>query len=351
MSASSSRARANASKSVAGLRLTAKRTLVFVGLCLFVIVASVAGSVFVVRTFFKDEPTPTMDAAILQRLTNDQQALTTRIANTQQDVNNLKADHLSNEQLSALNQTADYTSQYALEQMIQDHMLARDVKTVGDQVRIVPFNTQLTVDYIPTPAALWKRYLDRQLTWGKDSSYWMLTMSRKQQDFSLQLHVSNRTNTQSSTLNCDTTNYTAREHQVAQLMLSFYQDADVCGHIEVGPALSGGIMSEEDPVTKVMKPVGVRPYIYYFTPRTLEPDRYDVYQPLAVVVLAREKDDDYWSPVVFEWSLSGPLRTRGNDYLTKEQFTTAQQDVKTWVKDFAKNAPLYSGFCGYGDCY
>ncbi len=339
MPSSSSHTRVGATKQATTSRLTAKRTLVFIGLCLFVIVASVAGSVFVIRRFFKEESTPMMDAAILQRLTNDQQALTNRLANAEQEMNTLKGQRLSNDQLSALNQTADYTSQIALDELIQGHMFARDVKTVGDQVRITPFNTQLTVDYVPTPAALWKRYPDRQLTWGKDNSYWMLTMSRKQQDFSLQLHISSPRDTQLSALSCDASNYTPREHRVAQLMLSLYQDADVCGHIEVGPALSGGDLSTV-----------VRPYIYYFTPRK-DGDGYAGYQPMAVVVVAREKDDEYWSPVVFEWSLSGPLKTRGGDSLTKGQFNVAQQDVKAWVKDFSQNAPLYTGFCGYGDCY
>ncbi len=112
-------------------------------------------------------------------------------------------------------------------------------------------------------------------------------------------------------------------------------------------------MTETDPETHKEIPVVVRAYI--FRPKKVQVSTYDgveeyrADQRLATVLIAREKG--YWDPSLIEWRLIGPLHSRYDGYLSATQFKRAQSHVTTMLKDLEKEAPLYSGFCGYGECY
>ena len=335
-----------------------KKMFLLAGLCACLFVAVLASTFFFTRSaLVAKEATRTVQTT---PVVSGQTDLSKRVDDLQNQLSKLatELDVLKNTFAANGGSQRNYVTEQANRELVQEHLFKTTTKQVEGFVRVTPFSGAFPLDYIPVSNAIWKANTEREFEWSEGSP-WMLRMTQPN-DFGYSIRVQRGPTLQNNadgSVEC-ATGTSEGLRAMASIFKGMYPDEDwskPCDVIEVSAPLKGGSVTETDEKTHKQVLVVMRAYI--FRPKkvrlydtTSEGKQYLADQPLASVLIGREKNL-YADPTLIEWSLIPPLRSRYDGYLSEKQFKKAQTDVNTMIKDMVKDAPLFSGSCGYGDCY
>jgi hypothetical protein len=326
-----------------------------VPLCLCVLLISVASSYLVMRSFLR---TNGISNTNIVAKPGDQKNLFDRVSDSEKRLNELTSQlqALKNTPLTTAPDRPDYVSQRAVEELVQEHLFETEVKRVGNVFQVTPFSNLATVDFIPVRASIWNAYPKRQFSWDQTVP-WQLRMSQTFSDgISLTLRTGGNEKLSEPVgpiVECDETKYSYRIRQVATFFKEMYPGDDwskPCERIQVSTPLKGNAPTEYDEKTGKTVPVPVRAYFFRPTLRRVSEDS-DMYleQPLVAALVVRERG--WWHASLIEWGVAATMGWRYDGFLSEEKVQEAKTDVERLVTDFTGQANLYSGFCGYGDCY
>ncbi len=327
-----------------------------VPLCLCVLLISVASSYLVMRSFLR---TNGMSNTNVVAKPGEQKNLFDRVSDSEKRLNELTSQlqALRDNQPNTVSNRPDYVSEGAIHQLVQEHLLETHVKRVGSMFRVTPFSGFANVDFIPVRTSIWNTYPTRQFSWDKELP-WELRISETSPDgISLTFRTKGADAAQEPThvplVECDEAKYSYRVRQAATFFKDMYPGDDwskPCERIQISAPLKGRMPEEYDPKTTQNVPVPIRAYLFRPTPRLVAEDS-TMYldQPLVMALVMRERG--WWYPSLIEWGVAAPIGMRYDGFLPEDKVQKAKTQIERLVTDFVAETQLYSGFCGYGDCY